>query len=73
VAIANEKCEMKSSLRLGLEEIARFPLVLLRSGFCTRELIDREFERYGMQAQRYSASSDPGAQLPIHSQIPAVV
>jgi DNA-binding transcriptional LysR family regulator len=49
VAIANEKCGMKSSRKIGLEEIARFPLVLLRSGFCTRELIDEEFEQYGIQ------------------------
>jgi LysR family cyn operon transcriptional activator len=49
VAIANEKCGMKSSRRVGLEEIARFPLVLLRSGFCTRELIDEEFEQCGIQ------------------------
>jgi DNA-binding transcriptional LysR family regulator len=47
--IANLKCGMKSSRRIGLEEIARFPLVLLRSGFCTRELIDEEFEQHGIQ------------------------
>jgi LysR family transcriptional regulator, cyn operon transcriptional activator len=49
VAIANEKCGMKPARRIGLEEIARFPLVLLRSGFCTRELLDEEFEKYGIQ------------------------
>ena len=49
VANANEKCGMKSSRRIGVEEIVRFPLVLLRSGFCTRELIDEEFEQCGVQ------------------------
>jgi DNA-binding transcriptional LysR family regulator len=40
VVIANAKLPTKKSRSLSLDEIASFPLVLLRTGFCTRELID---------------------------------
>jgi DNA-binding transcriptional LysR family regulator len=33
-----------------MEDVARFPLVLLRTGFCTRELIDEGLGRKGIQA-----------------------
>jgi len=33
VAVANAKCGLKSARSISLEEIAAFPLVLLRSGF----------------------------------------
>ena len=49
VAIANAKCGIKSSRSINLEEIAAFPLVLLRSGFCTRELIEEELKRRDFQ------------------------
>jgi LysR family cyn operon transcriptional activator len=49
VVIANAKLAIKNSRSLSLEEIARFPLVLLRTGFCTRELIDTGLDGSGIQ------------------------
>jgi LysR family transcriptional regulator, cyn operon transcriptional activator len=40
VVIANAKLPTKKSRFMSLDEIVRFPLVLLRTGFCTREIID---------------------------------
>jgi LysR family transcriptional regulator, cyn operon transcriptional activator len=40
VVIANAKLPIKKSRSMSLHEVASLPLVLLRSGFCTRELID---------------------------------
>ena len=40
VVIANAKLAIKNSRSLSLEEITNFSLVLLRTGFCTREIID---------------------------------
>ena len=40
VVIANVKLLTKKCRSMSLHELTSFPLVLLRSGFCTRELID---------------------------------
>jgi DNA-binding transcriptional LysR family regulator len=40
VVIANAKLPIKKSRSMSLHEVTSFPLVLLRTGFCTRELID---------------------------------
>ena len=40
VVVANAKLPTKKSRPMGMNEVASFPLVLLRTGFCTRELID---------------------------------
>jgi LysR family transcriptional regulator, cyn operon transcriptional activator len=40
VVIANAKLPAKKSRFMRLDEVIRFPLVLLRTGFCTREIID---------------------------------
>jgi DNA-binding transcriptional LysR family regulator len=40
VVIANAKLPTKRSRSMSLDEVTSFPLVLLRTGFCTRELID---------------------------------
>jgi DNA-binding transcriptional LysR family regulator len=40
VVIANKRLPIKKSRPMNLKEITSFPLVLLRTGFCTRELID---------------------------------
>jgi len=45
VVVANAKCGLKSSGSVNLAEATRYPLVLLRRGFCTRELIDQAMER----------------------------
>jgi LysR family cyn operon transcriptional activator len=45
VVVANAKCGIKSLAAVTLNEVARYPLVLLRRGFCTRELIDEALER----------------------------
>ena len=47
--IANAKLVTKTSRALSLEELAKFPLVLLRTGFCTRELIDEGLNRIGIR------------------------
>jgi DNA-binding transcriptional LysR family regulator len=49
VLIANAKLVTKTSRALSLEELAKFPLVLLRTGFCTRELIDEGLNRIGIR------------------------
>jgi LysR family transcriptional regulator, cyn operon transcriptional activator len=40
VVVANAKLPIKRSRSMSLHEVTSFPLVLLRTGFCTRELID---------------------------------
>jgi DNA-binding transcriptional LysR family regulator len=50
VVIANKKLTTKNLETMNLEDVARFPLVLLRTGFCTRELIDDGLGRKGIQA-----------------------
>jgi LysR family transcriptional regulator, cyn operon transcriptional activator len=50
VVIANRKLVTKNFESMNLEDVARFPLVLLRTGFCTRELIDEGLGRKGIQA-----------------------
>jgi len=40
VVIANAKLPTKKIRSMSLHEVTSFPLVLLRTGFCTRELID---------------------------------
>jgi DNA-binding transcriptional LysR family regulator len=49
VVIANAKLAIKKSRSMTLEEVAGFPLVLLRTGFCTRELIEEGLGRNGVQ------------------------
>ena len=49
VVVANAKLRMNKSRSMSLHEITSFPLVLLRTGFCTRELIDTGFD--GSDAQ----------------------
>ena len=49
VVVANAKLVTKTSRALSLEELAKFPLVLLRTGFCTRELIDEGLNRIGIR------------------------
>ena len=44
VVIANAKLPTKKSRFMSLDEVIRFPLVLLRTGFCTREIIDAGLE-----------------------------
>jgi DNA-binding transcriptional LysR family regulator len=44
VVIANTKLPTKKSRFMSLDEVVRFPLVLLRTGFCTREIIDAGLE-----------------------------
>jgi LysR family transcriptional regulator, cyn operon transcriptional activator len=44
VVIANAKLPTKKSRFMSLDEVVRFPLVLLRTGFCTREIIDAGLE-----------------------------
>jgi LysR family transcriptional regulator, cyn operon transcriptional activator len=44
VVIANAKLPTKKKRSMSLDEVVRFPLVLLRSGFCTREIIDAGLE-----------------------------
>jgi|ERR1700683_2924220 DNA-binding transcriptional LysR family regulator len=50
VVIANKKLATKISGAMSPEDLARFPLVLLRTGFCRRELIDTGLGRNGIQA-----------------------
>ena len=40
VVIANAKLPTKKIRSMSLHEVTSFPLILLRTGFCTRELID---------------------------------
>jgi LysR family cyn operon transcriptional activator len=49
VVVANAKCALKSLRSVTLNQIAKYPLVLLRRGFCTRELIDEALERSGIR------------------------
>jgi DNA-binding transcriptional LysR family regulator len=42
VVVANRKCAIKRGRSIDLKEIRRFPLVLLRRGFCTREFIEED-------------------------------
>ena len=49
VVVANAKLPINKSRSMSLHEITSFPLVLLRTGFCTRELIDTGFD--GTDAQ----------------------
>jgi LysR family transcriptional regulator, cyn operon transcriptional activator len=44
VVIANAKLPTKKNRFMSLDEVVRFPLVLLRTGFCTREIIDAGLE-----------------------------
>jgi LysR family transcriptional regulator, cyn operon transcriptional activator len=50
VVIANTNLATKNLASMNLEDVARFPLVLLRTGFCTRELIDEGLGRKGIRA-----------------------
>jgi LysR family cyn operon transcriptional activator len=50
VVIANRKLATKNLTSMNLADVARFPLVLLRTGFCTRELIEEGLGRNGIQA-----------------------
>jgi LysR family transcriptional regulator, cyn operon transcriptional activator len=50
VVIANRKLATKNLASINLADVARFPLVLLRTGFCTRELIEEGLGRNGIQA-----------------------
>jgi LysR family transcriptional regulator, cyn operon transcriptional activator len=49
VVVANAKLPTKKILSMNLHEITSFPLVLLRTGFCTRELIDTGLDRSDTQ------------------------
>lgn len=49
VVIANRKLAIKNFQSINLEDVARFPLVLLRTGFCTRELIEKGLGRNEIQ------------------------
>jgi LysR family cyn operon transcriptional activator len=49
VVIANRKLAIKNFRSMNLEDVARFPLVLLRTGFCTRELIEAGLGRNEIQ------------------------
>jgi DNA-binding transcriptional LysR family regulator len=49
VVVANAKLPMNKSRSVSLHEMTSFPLVLLRTGFCTRELIDTGFDRSDAQ------------------------
>ena len=49
VVIANRKLAIKNFQSINLEDVGRFPLVLLRTGFCTRELIEKGLGRNEIQ------------------------
>jgi LysR family transcriptional regulator, cyn operon transcriptional activator len=49
VLIANPKCQIPRLRSVDLNEIKRFPLVLLRRGFCTRELIEQDLANTGVE------------------------
>ena len=49
VVIANAKSAIQRTRSVDLNEIGRFPLVLLRRGFCTRELIEQDLADHGVE------------------------
>jgi LysR family transcriptional regulator, cyn operon transcriptional activator len=72
VAVANAKCGLKSARSISLEEIAAFPLVLLRSGFCTRELIEEGLNQTDIRANILAEFDSIDAIVSCVEEVPAI-
>jgi LysR family transcriptional regulator, cyn operon transcriptional activator len=72
VVIANANLPTKKSRFMSLDEVVRFPLVLLRTGFCTREIIDAGLEGSDSQPKILAEFDSIDAIVSCVKEVPAI-
>ena len=72
VVIAHAKLAIKNSRFMTLAEVAKLPLVLLRSGFCTRELLDEGLDQSGLHPKVVAEFDSIDAIVSCVQEVPAI-